>query len=640
MRAIGRLYGLHAYEVETIVVGSGAAGFNAADELCRLGFRDLAILTEGVECGTSRNTGSDKQTYYKLSLSGADPDSIHSLAEDLFNGKCVDGDIALVEASLSAPSFLKLASLGVPFPKNRYGEYVGYKTDHDSHRRATSAGPYTSKYMTEVLEKSVREHGIEIIEPMQVVKILTKENSVRGVIALNRRNAELSLFFCNSLVLATGGPAGIYELSVYPESQFGATGIAFEAGCKGKNLTEWQYGLASLHPRWNVSGSYMQVLPRFLSIDKDGNEYDFLSDYPCSRGEMLSKIFLKGYQWPFDVRKLEHGSSIVDVLCYLEIEKGRNVYLDFMHNPDGKAIDFGELSNEAREYLTNAGAICETPIERLLALNEPAYSFYLDKGVDLAREYLEIGLCAQHNNGGLSVDIWWQSNIEGIFPVGEVAGSHGVYRPGGSALNAGQCGSRRASEFISYRRSGNWEVDRTGLESQINDIKNLYSRAFEGSKEIESIYTRTRRRMSIVGSAIRNADAIQRALEETRNDYESFTDIKVQSKSDIWKYFELRNILITQIVYLSSMMDYIAVSGLSRGSALYSNSKGDTKPKNLDERFKFFLEDESSEPMIQECRLIEGFNVEFEYRKPIAIPNDDSFFENIWTRFRKDLCIY
>ena len=78
---------------------------------------------------------------------------------------------------------------------------------------------------------------------------------------------------------------------------------AFEAGVKGKNLTEWQYGLASTAPRWNVSGTYMQVLPRFVSVDENGNEYEFLNDYFSSLGECLSKVFKKGYEWPFDCKK-------------------------------------------------------------------------------------------------------------------------------------------------------------------------------------------------------------------------------------------------------------------------------------------------------------------------------------------------
>ena len=48
------------------------------------------------------------------------------MAETLFAGRCVDGDIALCEAALSTQCFLKLVELGVPFPRNRYGEYIGY----------------------------------------------------------------------------------------------------------------------------------------------------------------------------------------------------------------------------------------------------------------------------------------------------------------------------------------------------------------------------------------------------------------------------------------------------------------------------------------------------------------------------------
>ncbi len=143
------------YRARTLVIGSGCAGFNAADWLHSLGERDLLLMTEGMTKGTSRNTGSDKQTYYKLSLASDEADSVRALAETLWVDG-VHGDTALVEAACSAQSFYKLVQLGVPFPKNEYGEYVGYKTDHDPRRRATSAGPLTSRLMTECLEAQVR----------------------------------------------------------------------------------------------------------------------------------------------------------------------------------------------------------------------------------------------------------------------------------------------------------------------------------------------------------------------------------------------------------------------------------------------------------------------------------------------------
>lgn len=93
------------YQFNTIVVGSGAAGLNAALRLYELGQKSVAIVTEGLRMGTSRNTGSDKQTYYKLSLSGEDADSVQQMAQTLFDGGCVDGDIALAEAAGSARAF-------------------------------------------------------------------------------------------------------------------------------------------------------------------------------------------------------------------------------------------------------------------------------------------------------------------------------------------------------------------------------------------------------------------------------------------------------------------------------------------------------------------------------------------------------
>lgn len=118
----------------------------------------------------------------------------------------------------------------------------------------------------------------------------------------------------------------------------------------------------------------------------------------------MSMLFFKGYQWPFDVRKVENGSSIIDILVYLETQKGRKVYLDYRKNPNGEAFSLAGIHSEARSYLEKAGACFGTPIERLKHMNQPAVDFYRDRGIDLATQPLEIALCAQHNNGGLGID--------------------------------------------------------------------------------------------------------------------------------------------------------------------------------------------------------------------------------------------
>ena len=74
---------------------------------------------------------------------------------------------------------------------------------------------------------------------------------------------------------------------------------------------------------------------------------DFFNDVH----DMLSKLFLKGYQWPFDVRKVADGSSIIDILVYLESCKGRRVFLDYRTNPVSGAFDYKSLLPEARLIL-------------------------------------------------------------------------------------------------------------------------------------------------------------------------------------------------------------------------------------------------------------------------------------------------
>ncbi|MFA5658506.1 MAG: FAD-binding protein [Oscillospiraceae bacterium] len=637
------------FSINTVVVGTGAAGFNAADRLHQLGSTDIAIVTEHINAGTSRNTGSDKQTYYKLTLSGEDSDSVREMAQTLFEGQCVDGDIALCEAALSAQSFLKLVELGVTFPRNRYGEYIGYKTDHDPRRRATSVGPYTSKMMTECLEKSVASRGIKIFDNFQVIKILTKDEKLFGLLCLDLtagddKGKRFTAISCKNVVYATGGPAGMYADSVFPFGHYGATGIAFEAGVKGKNLTEWQYGLASTKPRWNVSGTYMQVLPKFISTASDGSDKrEFLNDFFTDIGDMLTKVFLKGYQWPFDVRKVDGGSSIIDILVYMESCKGRKVYLDFRANPLDKDIDFTSLSGEAREYLEKAEACFGTPIERLLHMNKPAVDFYMDKGVDLVSEPLEIALCAQHNNGGLSIDKWWMTNIEGFFAAGEVSASHGVYRPGGSALNAGQVGSTRAAQYISAQRKGEAATSEEftiAVSSAIEKAISLSESVFGSEDNVQLLWDEAAVRMSRFGAAIRDASEIEKAVGEIENEIIAFSErIKITDSKSLKKVYRLYDILICQYVYLSAMSDYIRNGGKSRGSALYTDMNGKKPYASLPDIFTFTLDDDSRGALIQES-LYKNGSVGFEWRSVRPIPEDDDFFENVWRRYRENGNIY
>lgn len=638
-----------------IIIGSGAAGFQAALRLYQNGERDLAIITENIKSGTSRNTGSDKQTYYKLTLSGNDADSVRNMAEDLFAGQCVDGDQALCEAALSARCFFALTELGVPFPCTEHGEFMGYKTDHDRGRRATSAGPYTSKLMTEALERSVKEKQILILDQMQAIQILTYMNQVKGILCLDKNihsEPAYKIIWCKNVILATGGPAGMYHDSVYPVSQTGSTGMAFEAGASGKNLTEWQFGMASLNPRWNVSGTYMQVLPSFISTDQDGNdEKEFLLDYFNELPDLLSMVFLKGYQWPFDVNKIFGGSSVIDLLVYQEtVLKKRRVFLDYRVNPGNlekdRDLPYASMIPEAKEYLSQAGACFGTPIERLKHMNEPAILFYQDHHVDLFKERLEIAVCAQHNNGGLSTNHLWETNLSGLYAIGEVCASHGVTRPGGTALNAGQVGAVRAAEGIFLKKRTHMKEASPSTESGIKERLRIQaldrirlSEHAEGNCPLSELWINASKRMSAAAGMIRNKVQMETALKETEDDICQFMQkAKSPSVSQLSLFYKLYDMLLSQKMYLFAMLDYAKAGGGSRGSALYTDSTGELPGfpgcQTFGELYRCRLDQKMHGQEVQEVTLKEG--TPSASRRPVRpLPDVDYFFENQWRIYRE-----
>ena len=645
----------------TLVIGSGAAGLATADALHRSGVEDVVIATVKLGSGASAESGSDKQTYYKLSQAGMESDKPYDMARSLFDGGSMHGDIALIESALSSRAFYHLVEIGVPFPHNLYGGYTGYKTDHDPCQRAVSAGPRTSHMMVDKFEAQIKKQNTRIDEGVEIIKILTVENEAGnkraiGAVGIEHKrqmteNSGLVIYYARNVVLACGGPGGLYKTSVYPESQFGSMGLAMEAGAVAQNLTELQFGIASIKFRWNLSGTYQQVIPRYVSTDKDGNdEKEFMNDHFPNIGKLSLAVFLKGYQWPFDSQKIRsNGSSLVDILVHREIhEKGRRVWLDFTRNPVGNEkigkFDLENLHTEAYEYLRNSDALFGKPIDRLKRMNPPAIQLFRDHNIDISKEKLEIAVCAQHLNGGLRGDIWWQTKVKHLFAVGEVNGTHGVYRPGGSALNSGQVGAIRAAEYITNRSNQPAPAPmdmKEASEAQIVEIartchylmRNLSTEATDTSAEVSAL----QERMSKAGAHIRENTTLEEALKEAIEQYQKVKNNsqRIEKANQIVHVFRNIHLCLSQCAILWGMADYLKRGGGSRGSALVIDPAGEVFQETLGDEWKFKRENESLKNSVQEIIHIGNgyFKTAWVQKRPV--PKDNFWFENVWTDFRE-----
>lgn len=638
----------------TLILGTGAASLCAAIRLYRSGIEDLLIVTDNLLGGTSRNTGSDKQTYYKLSDSTETPDSPYSMAKALYGGGSMHGDIALAEALGSESGFYHLTGLGVPFPFNKYGGYTGYKTDHDPLNRGTSLGPYTSRVMVEYLEREVKRLRIPLLNKHDCIKLVTigenEEKRIAGVVLLDKTNLEndqerIKGILCDNLIFGVGGPGGLYKDSVYPPVHIGSIGLALEIGAETSSLTESQYGLGSLKFRWNLSGSYQQVIPRYFSRDKKtGQEYDFLNSFFSSMTKLCQAIFLKGYQWPFDPKKIENeGSSLIDILVYRESQiLGRDVFIDFRNNitkdPRLGSFHVSLLDKETSQYWAQSGLTGETPIERLEQLNPKAIELYLDHNIDLHKEPLAVGVCAQHNNGGLSGDIWWEStNINHLFPIGEVNGSHGVYRPGGTALNSGQVGAFRASQKI----AGSYRTSTLDKEKALNRLNLSLDKMRELSRRISSAgydsNTRDYRkeiqaRMTMYAAFVRDAEAIEKACEDALEQQKRYGEIKINRIEQLPHALRNRHLVLTHRFYLEAIRDYLKQGGGSRGSYIVRDTKGEIFHDRLESEWKGKMDDGSLTNKIQHLSHVDGkIRVSWEDCRPI--PEEDFWFETTWADF-------
>lgn len=162
---------LPEYRCNTLVLGSGAAGWRAAVELKRQNI-DVMVASSKAFWGTSACSGSDKQTLHTANTR-ANGDHFLALSDTLAAGGSMDHDTAYVEAVGSVNTCEVLKYLGLDLPEDLFGATLRYQTDHDEFGRATSCGPRTSRLMVKVLAQEAMRLNIPLSDHTTAIHILT-----------------------------------------------------------------------------------------------------------------------------------------------------------------------------------------------------------------------------------------------------------------------------------------------------------------------------------------------------------------------------------------------------------------------------------------------------------------------------------
>ena len=203
-------------------------------------------------------------------------------------------------------------------------------------------------------------------------------------------------------------------------------------------------------------------------------------------------------------------------------------------------------------------------------------------------------------NGGVAVDIWGHSTLAGCYAVGEAAGTHGVTRPGGAALNAGQVFGIRCAKHIRAHRAAR---RREGEASVAPTLHGWIERIRDGLACTDGLSYRVFRdeiqaRMSDKAGFICHVAAVPAALEEARalNAAIRQRGVTIEQPAQIANTMLWRQTALASEAVLAALAHYVAQGGGSRGARVLCSDAGGKVPQTRTgelEDFRFLPEREA-----------------------------------------------
>jgi succinate dehydrogenase / fumarate reductase flavoprotein subunit len=408
-----------------IVVGTGLAGASAAATLGELGYRVEAFCYQD----------SPRRAHSIAAQGGInaaknypnDGDSIYRLFYDTIKG----GDFRAREANVYRLAQISNAIIdqcvaqGVPFAR----DYAGY-LENRSFGGAQVSRTFFARGQTgqqlllgayQALSCQIAAGSVKAFPRTEMLDLVLVDGQARGITVRDLTTGEIRCHAADAVILATGGYVNVFNLST--NAMGCSVTAAWRAHKKGALFANPCY--TQIHPTCiPVSGDHQSKLTLMseslrndgrIWVPKKSGDTRLPQDIPeTERDYYLERKYPSfGNLAPRDI-----ASRAAKEVCdagYGVGPGGRGVYLDF-----GDSIErLGEDAIRARY-----GNLFEM-YERIT--DENAY-----------RQPMRIYPAPHYSMGGLWVDYNLQSNVDGLFVLGEANFSdHGANRLGASALMQG-----------------------------------------------------------------------------------------------------------------------------------------------------------------------------------------------------------
>ena len=385
-------------EYDILIIGSGAAGLSLALKLADQS--SVAIL--------SKNALIEGATLYAqggVSAALDKHDSIESHVQDTLItgvGLC-NPEIVRFVVERAQESIDWLVNMGVDFTRSNESAKTTspfhlHKEGGHSHRRVIHAADATGKAIETTLESRVRKHkNIELFEHHVAVDLITthklSKNRQRciGAYVLDSREKKVKVFRARNVVLATGGAGKVYLYTSNPDSCTGdGIAMASRIGCRIANMEFIQFHPTCLYHPMAKSFLISEALrgEGAKLLLKNGNEFMHRYD---KRQELAPRDIV--------AKAIDHEMKRLGHDC---------VYLDISN----KSVEFIE------QHFPNI------------------YKHCLNLGINISAEPIPVVPAAHYTCGGVLINKNGQTDIPGLYAIGEVSysGLHGANRMASNSL--------------------------------------------------------------------------------------------------------------------------------------------------------------------------------------------------------------
>jgi succinate dehydrogenase / fumarate reductase flavoprotein subunit len=532
-------------KIEVIVVGTGLAGASAAASLGELGykvkaycFQDSPRRAHSIAAQGGINAAKNYQN---------DGDSVFRLFYDTVKG----GDYRSREANVHRLSEVSVniidqcVAQGVPFAREYGGLLSNRSFGGTQVQRTFYAAGQTGQQLLigayQALERQVALGNVKMYTRHEMLDVVVIDGKARGIITRNLISGELERHFGHAVLLCTGGYGNVFYLST--NAMGSNVTAAWKAHKKGALFANPCF--TQIHPTCiPVSGDHQSKLtlmseslrndgriwaPKKQNDTRKGNEIpDDQRDYYLER-----RYPAFGNLVPRDV-----ASRAAKERCDAGYGVGSSkqaVFLDF-----AAAIErYGKIEcgihgkeNASQEVIIALGKdVVKEKYGNLFDMYQKI------TGENPYEQPMRIYPAVHYTMGGLWVDYELQTNIPGLFALGEANFSdHGANRLGASALMQGLAdgyfvipytvGNYLAGEI----RTNTIPTDNPAFvetEKAVADrIEKLMN--IKGTQTVESFHKRLGKIMWEKCGMARNAAGLQEAITEIQQLKKEFwSDLKI-----------------------------------------------------------------------------------------------------------------